>query len=249
MPGGRAGGREAWGSLRELGWKGFFPQSSGPSSSADLNCLPIATCHALRFCYVLVQGNHIHCLVESSQTCWCVLFHFSDEEIETGSFRTSLGVAWGAACMLSPFFVSDCMRPHGLQPARLLFPWDSPGKTTGVGCQALLQGTFPAQGSNSRLLPLTWIGRQVLYHQRPLVGFPVGSDGEQRGNHILSLVSWPLLRRKLLCILILWVISFLPSFLLPFLLASSILSSSLMLCPLDLGMWLQFIVQAGVLGQ
>ena len=34
----------------------------------------------------------------------CVLlFHFSDEETETGSFRTSVGVAWGAACMLSPF--------------------------------------------------------------------------------------------------------------------------------------------------
>ena len=24
--------------------------------------------------------------------------------------------------------------PHGLQPARLLCPWDSPGKNTGVGC-------------------------------------------------------------------------------------------------------------------
>ena len=26
------------------------------------------------------------------------------------------------------------LRPHGLQPARLLCPWDSPGKNTGVGC-------------------------------------------------------------------------------------------------------------------
>ena len=30
-------------------------------------------------------------------------------------------------------------RPHGLQPARLLCPWDSPGKNTGVGCHFLLQ--------------------------------------------------------------------------------------------------------------
>ena len=33
-------------------------------------------------------------------------------------------------------------------PARLLCPWDSPGKDTGVGCHTLLQGIFPTQGSN-----------------------------------------------------------------------------------------------------
>ena len=39
--------------------------------------------------------------------------------------------------------VSDCLWPHGLSPARLLCPWDSPGKNTGVGCHASLQGIFP----------------------------------------------------------------------------------------------------------
>ena len=28
----------------------------------------------------------------------------------------------------------------------LLFPWDSPGKNTGVGCHALLQGDLPDRG-------------------------------------------------------------------------------------------------------
>ena len=28
--------------------------------------------------------------------------------------------------------------PHGLQPSRLLRPWDFPGKSTGVGCHCLL---------------------------------------------------------------------------------------------------------------
>ena len=41
---------------------------------------------------------------------------------------------------------------HGLQPARPLCPWDSPGKNTGVGCHPLLQRIFPTQGSNSCLL-------------------------------------------------------------------------------------------------
>ena len=31
--------------------------------------------------------------------------------------------------------VSNPQRPHGLQPSRLLCPWDFPGKSTGVGCQ------------------------------------------------------------------------------------------------------------------
>ena len=35
--------------------------------------------------------------------------------------------------------VSDSVRPHGLQPTRLLHPWDFPGKSTGVGCYCLLQ--------------------------------------------------------------------------------------------------------------
>ena len=42
-------------------------------------------------------------------------------------------------------------RPHGLQPFRLLCPWDSPGKNPGVGCHFLLQGIFPTQGSNLHL--------------------------------------------------------------------------------------------------
>ena len=42
----------------------------------------------------------------------------------------------------------------GSQPARLLFPWDSPGKNTGVGYQALLQGIFPTQGCKLCLLNL-----------------------------------------------------------------------------------------------
>ena len=30
-------------------------------------------------------------------------------------------------------------RPHGLEPSRLLCPWDFPGKYTGVGCHCLLR--------------------------------------------------------------------------------------------------------------
>ena len=50
--------------------------------------------------------------------------------------------------------MSDSLRPHGLQPDRLLCPWDSPGKNTGVGCHFLLQGIVPIQGLNPHLLSL-----------------------------------------------------------------------------------------------
>ena len=55
--------------------------------------------------------------------------------------------------------VSHSLRPHGLQPLRLLHPWDFPSKSTGVGCHFLLQGIFPTQGLN-RGLPHC---RQTLY--------------------------------------------------------------------------------------
>ena len=52
------------------------------------------------------------------------------------------------------------LRTQGLQPARLLCPWDFPGKNTGVGCHFLLQGIFLTQGSNPGLLHC----RQILSH-------------------------------------------------------------------------------------
>ena len=46
----------------------------------------------------------------------------------------------------------DSLRCHGLKSARLLCPWDFPGKNAGVACHALLQGIFLTQGLNSCLL-------------------------------------------------------------------------------------------------
>ena len=43
--------------------------------------------------------------------------------------------------------MSDSQRPHGLQPTRLLRPWDFPGESTGAGCHCLLR---------SMCLPFSW---------------------------------------------------------------------------------------------
>ena len=67
---------------------------------------------------------------------------------------------WKKSESVSRSVLSHSLWPHGLYPSRLLCPWDSPGKNTGVGCHSLLQGIFPTQGPNPSLLHC----RQILYH-------------------------------------------------------------------------------------
>ena len=47
------------------------------------------------------------------------------------SFSSAWKWKWSRSVM------SNSSRPHGLQPTRLLRPWDFPGKNTGVGCHCL----------------------------------------------------------------------------------------------------------------
>ena len=56
-------------------------------------------------------------------------------------------------CVLSCSVMSNCLQPLGPLPARLLCPWDSPDKNTGMGCQAIFQGIL-TQGLNPCLFPL-----------------------------------------------------------------------------------------------
>ena len=50
--------------------------------------------------------------------------------------------------------MSDSSRPHGLQPTRLLCPWDFPGKSTGVGCHCLLH--IVCKSRNTETAPPLW---------------------------------------------------------------------------------------------
>ena len=58
---------------------------------------------------------------------------------------------WAHACMRACSVVSDSLQPHGLQPTRLLCPWDSPGKKTGVGAISFSSG-FSKPGTEPALL-------------------------------------------------------------------------------------------------
>ena len=68
--------------------------------------------------------------------------------------------------------VSDSVTPWTVQPTRLLCPWNSPDKNTGVSSYSLLQGIFPSQESNPDLLHC----RQILYHLSHQGSTQIGSS-------------------------------------------------------------------------
>ena len=70
----------------------------------------------------------------------------------------NISVIYMQVCV-SRSVVSHSLRPPGLQPTRLLCPWNSAQKNTVVGSDSLLQGIFLTQGLNSGLLHC----RQILY--------------------------------------------------------------------------------------
>ena len=76
-------------------------------------------------------------------------------------FKPGIKVQFSSVAQLCPTLCDpmDCM-----QPARLLCPWDFPGKNTGVGCHSMLQGIFLTQVSN-HVPYVSHTDRWVLYHQ------------------------------------------------------------------------------------
>ena len=67
--------------------------------------------------------------------------------------------------------VAQSIDPMDCSPAGSSVHEDSPGRSTGVGCYALLQGIFPTQGSNPGLPRCRWI----LYH----LSHPPGKPEQQ----------------------------------------------------------------------
>ena len=108
--------------------------------------------------------------------------------------------------------VFDSSRPHGLQPTRLLHPWDFPGKSTGVGCHCLLLFNFysliPSLGPVVLYLSETTACYELLripgciqqansnYNTIPTklsqwLDFPGGSDGKASVYNVGDLGSIP----------------------------------------------------------
>ena len=69
---------------------------------------------------------------------WLLLPQFPHQHFACGHARKVASV------------VSNSLLPYGLQSSRLLCPWDSPGKHSGVGCRPSFRGSS-TKGSNMSL--------------------------------------------------------------------------------------------------
>ena len=72
-------------------------------------------------------------------------YPFPSPHIQSENFY-SWSIHFFLLCVLSHSVMVDSLWPHGLWPARLLCPRNSPCKDTGVGSHSVLQGIFPTQG-------------------------------------------------------------------------------------------------------
>ena len=68
--------------------------------------------------------------------------------------------AWKWKGKWSHLVMSDSSQPHELQPTRLLYPWDFPGKSTGVGCHCLLPTSAYLNLKNATATQVSWAGRE-----------------------------------------------------------------------------------------
>ena len=74
---------------------------------------------------------------------YCRYFSVLPLRISNGNFDMGSGLIASRVQLLLPY---------GLYPARLLCPWDSPGKNAGLDSRFLLQRIFLTQESNPGLL-------------------------------------------------------------------------------------------------
>ena len=85
--------------------------------------------------------------------------------------------------------VSDSVRPHGLQPTRLLRPWEFPGKSTGVGWHCLLRFIMNHSLYLTAAVPNLFQSCLTYTWPSPIMG-SIQSGTEFWPSDILSLISF-----------------------------------------------------------
>ena len=92
------------------------------------------------------------------------------------------------------------LRPHGLQPTRLLCPWSFPGKDTGVGCHFRLHGIFLTLGIETASPALaggffTTVSAKTKSHQPG--AYAKVSKEKKEENNVKTNTSWETHTRKI----------------------------------------------------
>ena len=92
----------------------------------------------------------IHHDIISHAGKWCIEAFTTQKSCYCSEFYLHPGT-YAVLCLVTQMCLTLC-NPMDCSPPGSSVHGDSPGKNTGVGCHALLQGTFPTQGSTS-----TWL--------------------------------------------------------------------------------------------
>ena len=154
----RAGWHTRVGQYVVLQSPGIFP-SPRPSLSGFEIFFPFF------FFFLAAQVNN---LLEISVVHYlCQLFHVlkPHSSADIGGKLSVCVCVRAHARALSCSVMFNFLQPRGLSPARLLCPWDSPGKNTGVVCYFLHQEIFLTQGLNPHLLRLLhWQANSLPLH-------------------------------------------------------------------------------------
>ena len=99
--------------------------------------------------------------------------------------------------------MSDSVRPHRQQPTRLLCPWDSPGKNTGVDCHFLLMersyllvniNHFPINKKAQQKVAISWGWGQQSCTQQQVGGNrreEMRRQGRQFPSHFIQNFVFP----------------------------------------------------------
>ena len=135
--------------------------------------------HVWLFCNPMAcspQGSAVHGIFQARILEW-VAFPSSGDLLNPGIKPMgpalqvdSVSLSHCCCCQVASV-VSDSVRPHGLQPTRLLHPWDSPGKNTGVGCHFLLQWKWKVKVKSLRRVRLLATPWTAAYQAPPSMGF------------------------------------------------------------------------------
>ena len=112
--------------------------------------------------YPLCGGESVYLLEACAAPPHCPIASWSSGNALTDDQGEDLICKWEPqtppVCLVAQSCLTLC-DPMNCSPPGSSVHGDSPGKNTGVGCHALLQGIFPTQGSNPGLLHY----RQILY--------------------------------------------------------------------------------------
>ena len=121
---------------------GTFCLLSGSFRCSEMSLLQFLQYSSKYFSWLVIARHY-----------WSYLSKHAFLEFYLPVFKLEL-IYYSGVCTLSCVSRVRLFATPWMSPARCLCPWDSPGKNTGVGCHFLLQGIFPIQGSNPRLLCL-----------------------------------------------------------------------------------------------